>query len=188
VLLFISMAYNSLDHFITRLHTFIHAHFYRDTPWLHHLVADANVRSNTSVCLTVDAKPEQVKAMVALLDNEGVAFDIGAYRDGKHCELLMHVVSPLRVARLRARITLYLQPALFPVAPLAGAAATEIVPLPHYAPIPCLYEFQTTAILPLFCIVGRRRVVTRDAAKRPSGPLRVCADTTHLLTSAVQSL
>lgn len=49
--------------------------------WIHFLAGDAAQRSNTSVCLTVDLEPERVKAMVALLDAEGVAHDIGAYRD-----------------------------------------------------------------------------------------------------------
>jgi len=55
--------------------------FVADTPWLHFLAADPATRSNTSVCLSVDLPPEQVKAMVTLLAEEGVAFDIGAYRD-----------------------------------------------------------------------------------------------------------
>jgi phosphoserine aminotransferase len=39
------------------------------------------VRSNTSVCLSVtDMDGDQVKAMAALLEKEGVALDIGAYR------------------------------------------------------------------------------------------------------------
>ena len=52
------------------------------TPWVEHLARDPATRSNTSVCLTLPgASEEQVKAIVALLDKEGVAFDIGAYRD-----------------------------------------------------------------------------------------------------------
>ncbi|HCL64634.1 MAG TPA: phosphoserine aminotransferase, partial [Rhizobium sp.] len=48
-------------------------------------------RSNTSVCLTIvdkdvaaldaDAQAAFAKAMVTALDKQGVAFDIGAYRD-----------------------------------------------------------------------------------------------------------
>ncbi len=55
--------------------------FVRDTPWLGFLAADPATRSNTSVCLSVDLPPEQVKAMIALLADEEVALDIGAYRD-----------------------------------------------------------------------------------------------------------
>ena len=51
------------------------------TPWLHFLAKEEAQLSNTSVCLTVDASEEQVKAMVKLLEKEGVAYDIGAYRD-----------------------------------------------------------------------------------------------------------
>lgn len=49
--------------------------------WIEFLAQDAETRSNTSVCLTLKAEAEQVKAMVKLLDTEGVAYDIGAYRD-----------------------------------------------------------------------------------------------------------
>lgn len=49
--------------------------------WIHFLAADASVRSNTSICLTVDASSDQVKQMIKLLEKEQVAFDIGAYRD-----------------------------------------------------------------------------------------------------------
>ena len=49
--------------------------------WIHFLAREPAQRSNTSVCLTLDLADEQVKAMVALLDREGVAHDIGAYRD-----------------------------------------------------------------------------------------------------------
>jgi phosphoserine aminotransferase len=38
-------------------------------------------RSNTSVCLTLKADPAVPKAVVKLLEAEGVAFDIGSYRD-----------------------------------------------------------------------------------------------------------
>ena len=51
------------------------------TPWAHHLAAVPATRSNTSVCLTLDAEETVPKAMAKLLDAEGVAFDIGAYRD-----------------------------------------------------------------------------------------------------------
>ena len=55
--------------------------FVAQTDWLSFLASDANTVSNTSICLTVDATAEQVKAMVKLLEAEGVAYDIGAYRD-----------------------------------------------------------------------------------------------------------
>jgi phosphoserine aminotransferase len=50
-------------------------------PWLSFLAQDPATVSNTSVCLSVDANPEQVKEIVKLLEAESVAFDIGAYRD-----------------------------------------------------------------------------------------------------------
>ena len=55
--------------------------------WIEHLARDSRVRSNTSVCLQfVDRSDEQAnkarqKAMVKLLDSEGAAYDVGAYRD-----------------------------------------------------------------------------------------------------------
>ena len=49
--------------------------------WIQFLAKDATVRSNTSVCLTLDLEADQVKALIKLLDSEGVAYDIGAYRD-----------------------------------------------------------------------------------------------------------
>ncbi len=56
------------------------------TPWIDHLAADPALRSNTSVCLKVvdpahRDNPDVPKKVAALLDREGVAFDIGAYRD-----------------------------------------------------------------------------------------------------------
>ncbi len=55
--------------------------FVAQHPWIHFLAADAAVRSNTSVCLTLDLEDAQVKDMVRLLQDEQVALDIGAYRD-----------------------------------------------------------------------------------------------------------
>lgn len=49
--------------------------------WIHFLADKSEYRSNTSVCLTVDLAPDQVKKMVKLLDAEGAAFDCGAYKD-----------------------------------------------------------------------------------------------------------
>ncbi|MDJ0931939.1 phosphoserine transaminase [Breoghania sp.] len=61
------------------------------TPWVDFLAADPAIRSNTSVCLkivdpTVAALDEKAqgafaKAIVSKLDAEGVAHDIGSYRD-----------------------------------------------------------------------------------------------------------
>ncbi len=49
--------------------------------WIQFLAEDPAIRSNTSVCLTLDLQEAEVKALVKLLDQEGVAYDIGAYRD-----------------------------------------------------------------------------------------------------------
>lgn len=61
------------------------------TPWVDFLARDKAFRSNSSVCLTISDEAvasldtaEQgkfAKALVARLDKEGVAYDIGAYRD-----------------------------------------------------------------------------------------------------------
>ncbi|MEW7008108.1 phosphoserine transaminase [Lentilitoribacter sp. EG35] len=65
--------------------------FVEKTSWIGNLAKDPVTRSNTSVCLTIvdadilalddDAQAAFAKGMVGLLDKEGVAFDIGAYRD-----------------------------------------------------------------------------------------------------------
>jgi phosphoserine aminotransferase len=61
------------------------------TPWIDFLAGDPKVRSNTSVCLKVvdpavlklapEAQAKFVKAITAVLEKEGVAYDIDAYRD-----------------------------------------------------------------------------------------------------------
>jgi phosphoserine aminotransferase len=61
------------------------------TPWIAFLASDASIRSNTSVCLKVadpevlklpaDAQAKFVKGVAAMLEKEGVAYDIDAYRD-----------------------------------------------------------------------------------------------------------
>jgi phosphoserine aminotransferase len=49
--------------------------------WISFLAKDPATRSNTSVCLTLDASPEQVKQVVKLLETHAAAYDIGAYKD-----------------------------------------------------------------------------------------------------------
>ena len=61
------------------------------TDWVDFLAEDVMLRSNTSVCLKVvdpsvtglpaDAQADFAKAIASLLEKEGVAYDIGAYRD-----------------------------------------------------------------------------------------------------------
>jgi phosphoserine aminotransferase len=62
-----------------------------ETPWVDFLAEDPASRSNTSVCLKVvdpavtalpaDAQADFAKKLAALLEKEGVALDIGGYRD-----------------------------------------------------------------------------------------------------------
>jgi phosphoserine aminotransferase len=61
------------------------------TPWVGFLAEDPAIRSNTSVCLSVvapevtslpaDAQADFAKKLASLLEKEGVALDIGGYRD-----------------------------------------------------------------------------------------------------------
>ncbi len=61
------------------------------TPWVDFLAEDPATRSCTSICLKIvapwftvlpaDAQARAAKALAALIDKEGVAHDIGAYRD-----------------------------------------------------------------------------------------------------------
>jgi phosphoserine aminotransferase len=55
--------------------------FVDQTPWIQFLAEDPNTISNTSVCFTLDATGEQLKAMIKLLESENVAYDIASYRD-----------------------------------------------------------------------------------------------------------
>lgn len=55
--------------------------FVAATPWIHFLAQDPATRSSTSVCLTLDLPEDKVKQLVKLLEAEGVAYDIGAYKD-----------------------------------------------------------------------------------------------------------
>jgi phosphoserine aminotransferase len=55
--------------------------FAEENDWINFLAKDKATRSSTSVCLTLDLEPDQIKAFVALLDKENVALDIGGYRD-----------------------------------------------------------------------------------------------------------
>ena len=70
--------------------------------WIGFLAANEAERSSTSVCLSVDLPGDRVKAMVALLDAEGVAHDIGAYRDAPSGLRIWcgATVEPADVARL----------------------------------------------------------------------------------------
>jgi phosphoserine aminotransferase len=61
------------------------------TPWVDFLAEDKAIRSNTSVCLKVvdkaivalpaDGQADFAKRLAAMLEKEGVALDIGGYRD-----------------------------------------------------------------------------------------------------------
>ncbi len=65
--------------------------FIERTPWIANLAQKPETRSNTSVCVTIvdpevtalsaDAQGAFAKGIVSALEKEGVAFDIGAYRD-----------------------------------------------------------------------------------------------------------
>lgn len=57
------------------------ADFVAANDWISFLAKDPATRSNTSVCLSVKLPEDQVKAMVKLLETEGVALDIGSYKD-----------------------------------------------------------------------------------------------------------
>lgn len=55
--------------------------FVAENDWISFLAEDPALRSSTSVCLKLDLTPDQIKSFVSLLEKEGVAYDIGGYRD-----------------------------------------------------------------------------------------------------------
>lgn len=65
--------------------------FVQGSAWLGHLASDPATRSNTSVCLSIvipevaaldaDGQAAFAKGLASMLDKEGVAYDIGHYRD-----------------------------------------------------------------------------------------------------------
>ncbi len=55
--------------------------FVAENGWIHFLAGSEETLSNTSVCLTLDLSEAQVKSIIKLLEQEQVAYDIGAYRD-----------------------------------------------------------------------------------------------------------
>lgn len=55
--------------------------FVSENEWIDFLAKDPATRSSTSVCLTLDLSADQIKKFVSLLDGQGVAFDVGGYRD-----------------------------------------------------------------------------------------------------------
>jgi phosphoserine aminotransferase len=57
------------------------AKYVSENEWIEFLATNADICSNTSVCLQLKATDEQIKAIIKLLADEKVAFDIGAYKD-----------------------------------------------------------------------------------------------------------
>ncbi len=55
--------------------------FVAQQDWIDFLAQNPAERSNTSICLTLKADKDQTKQFIKLLEAEGVAYDIGAYRD-----------------------------------------------------------------------------------------------------------
>jgi phosphoserine aminotransferase len=49
--------------------------------WIDFLTQDKSIRSCTSVCFVIKLPSDKVKKMISLLEGEGVAYDIGSYRD-----------------------------------------------------------------------------------------------------------
>ena len=55
---------------------FVHAN-----DWINFLAVDDAITSSTAICLSLALEGDQIKNMTKLLEAEGVAYDIGAYRD-----------------------------------------------------------------------------------------------------------
>ncbi|MBM3208535.1 MAG: phosphoserine transaminase, partial [Chlamydiae bacterium] len=54
--------------------------FVKENNWIRFLAEDSSIRSNTSICLTLDLELEKLKKMLKILEKEEVAFDIGSYK------------------------------------------------------------------------------------------------------------
>lgn len=57
------------------------AGYVAENDWIDFLAEKDEICSNTSVCFQLKASDDQIKAMIKLLADEKVAFDIGAYKD-----------------------------------------------------------------------------------------------------------
>jgi phosphoserine aminotransferase len=55
--------------------------FVAENNWINFLAESEAIRSNTSVCLSLDLTDAQIKTFIKLLADNQVAFDIGAYKD-----------------------------------------------------------------------------------------------------------
>ena len=55
--------------------------FVNANDWIHFLAKTKDIRSHTSICLTIDLEPDKVKQIVQILADENVALDCASYRD-----------------------------------------------------------------------------------------------------------
>lgn len=55
--------------------------FVEQHDWIDFLAKEKSIRSNTSVCLTVDLPADSIKKLVRLLQDENVAYDISSYSE-----------------------------------------------------------------------------------------------------------
>ncbi len=55
--------------------------FVERNDWIDFLAATPEIRSNTSVCLTVDLEPARLKKLMQIMEEEEVAYDIASYRE-----------------------------------------------------------------------------------------------------------
>jgi phosphoserine aminotransferase len=55
--------------------------FVESNDWISFLAVKPDTLSSTSICLILDLEADKVKRVVKLLEQELVAYDIGAYRD-----------------------------------------------------------------------------------------------------------